>query len=151
MPTTASQLNSPDGWWLRSFDFQIIRLLLHLKFCEHQGDGVPRVRQDGPLTLPTAPQASSPSASASTRRVTAGEIKAGNEPAGAPQGAATRVLRCQSPKRETGRGRREVCLRLFQFFFKVQDEQNMAASAEHLKLSHQINVKRSKKSYSQAV
>lgn len=101
-PHSSSQLHSPDGWQFRSFHFQIICLLLHLKFCKHQGDGVPRICQDGPLTLPAAAQASSTSTSSGTRGVTTGEIKAGNEPTGAPQGATTRVLRCQSPKRKQG-------------------------------------------------
>lgn len=101
-PHAHLQLNSPDCWWFRSLYFQIVCLLLHLKFCEHQGDGVPRICQDGPLTLSTAAQASS--TSTSTGGVTAGEIKAGNKPSGAPQGASTRVLRCQSPKRKAGWG-----------------------------------------------
>lgn len=96
------QLDSPDGWWLRSLHFQIIWLFLHLKFGENQGDGVPWICQNGPLTLATASQASSTSASA--RGVTTGEIKAGYEPTGAPQGTTTCVLRCQSPKRKAGRG-----------------------------------------------
>lgn len=97
---SSSQLNSPDGWQFRSLDFQIIRLLLHLKFSENQGNGVPWVCQDGPLTLPTAAKATSTSTSTSARGVTAREIKAGDEPAGAPQGATARVLRCQSPKKK---------------------------------------------------
>lgn len=97
---SSSQLNSPDGWQFRSLNFQIIRLLLHLKFSENQGDGVPRICQNGPLTLPTAAKASSTFTSASTGGVTAGDVEAGYEPAGAPQGAAARVLRCQSPKRK---------------------------------------------------
>lgn len=99
---SSSQLNSPDGWQFRSLYFQIIRLLLHLKFCENQGDGVPRICQDGPLTLPTAAQASSTTTSASARGFTAGEIEAGDEPAGAPQGASACVLRCQSPRGTQG-------------------------------------------------
>lgn len=50
----APQLNSPDGWWFRSFHFQVVWLLLHLKLGEHQGDGVTRICQDGPPTLSTA-------------------------------------------------------------------------------------------------
>lgn len=116
-----SQLDSPDCCRFRSLYFQIIRLLLHLKFSENQGDGVPRICQDGPLTLPTAAQASSTSTSASARRLTAGEIEAGDEPAGAPQGATARVLRCQSPERKAGWGgwgkNRHVVSGLFQSYY----------------------------------
>lgn len=92
------QFNLPDCWRFRSLHFQIIRLFLHLKFSENEGDGVPWICQDGPLTLATRAQASGTSTCASAGGLTAREIKAGNEPTGSPQGAATCVLRCQSPK-----------------------------------------------------
>lgn len=95
-----SQLNSPDGGRFRSLHLQVIRLLFHLKISEHKRDGVPWISQNGPLTLPAAAQASSTDTSADTGGVTAREIGTEDEPAGAPQGATTRVLRCQSPKRE---------------------------------------------------
>lgn len=102
--------NSPDRRRLRSFNLQVIGLLFHLELGEDEGDGIARICQYGPLTLPTAAEATGGAASAtattspSTKRVTAGEIKAGDEAAGAPQGATARVLRCQSPKRNAGRG-----------------------------------------------
>lgn len=106
-----TQFNLPDGWRLGSLHFQIIGLFLHLKFSENQGDGVPWICQDGPLTLATRAQASGTSNCTSAGGFTAREIKAGNEPTGTPQGAATCVFRCQSPKNraaetETRRERR---------------------------------------------
>lgn len=144
-PHSSFQLNLPNGWWFRSLYFQIIRLLLHLKFSEHQGDGVPGICQDGPLALPTAAQTSSTSNSASTRGVTAGEIKAGDESTGAPQGATTRVLRCQSPKRKAGwrgcRKNRHMVSGLFQSCYsKFNMGKKVAAGIKHLYLSPQINV-----------
>lgn len=148
-PHSSSQLNSPDGWRFRSLNFQIIRLFLHLKFSENQGDGVPWICQDGPLTLPTAAQASSTSTSASARGVTAGDIEAGDEPAGAPQGATARVLRCQSPKRKAGWGGwgeyRHMVSGLFQSYYsKFNMEKKVASGIKHLYLSPQINANQRK-------
>lgn len=113
MQCPSRRSNSPDRRRLRSFNLQIIGLLLHLELGEDEGDGIAWICQYGPLTLPTAAEATggatsaAATASPSTRRVTAGEIKAGDEATGAPQGAAARVLRCQSPKRNAGRGGKE--------------------------------------------
>lgn len=102
---STSQFNLPDGWWFRSLHFQIIWLFLHLKFSENEGDGVPWICQDGPLTLATRAQTSSTSTCASDGGFPAREIKAGNEPTGTPQGAATCVLGCQSPNSKAARKR----------------------------------------------
>lgn len=101
----SSEVNSPDGWLFGAFYFQIIRLLLHLKFCEHQRDGVAWISQYGPLTFPAAAQASSTTPSGRARGVTAGKIKAGDEPTGAPKGATTRILGCQSPRQKNRVGK----------------------------------------------
>lgn len=99
-PPSSTEVNSPDGWLLGTFYFQIIRLFLHLKFGEHQRDGVARICQYGPLTFPAAAQPSGSTTSGRASGVTIGEIEAGDEPAGAPQGATTRVLSCQSPRQK---------------------------------------------------
>lgn len=144
-PYFSSQIYSPDGWRFRSLYFQIIRLLLHLKFSEHQGDGVPRISQDGPLTLPTAAQAASTSTSTSARGVTAGDIEAGDEPTGAPQGATACVLRCQSPKRKAGRGGwGESSVWVISELLQVQHGKKVAAGIKHLYLSFQINTNQRK-------
>lgn len=111
-PLSSRHSDSPDWRRLRSFNLQIIWLLLHLEFGEDEGDGIAWICQYGPLTLPTAAEATGSAASTTatsprTRRVTAGEIKAGDEATGAPQGAAARVLRCQSPKTDTDMGEGE--------------------------------------------
>lgn len=143
------QVYSPDGWWFRSFYFQIIRLFLHLKLREHQRDSVARIRQYGPLTLPAAAQTSSTYASAS--RVAAGEIKARDEPAGAPQGATACVFRCQSQhkKKKKNRVRRWKRKRqMYSMLFQTscwKGEKVMSTSVKHLQLSIQINADKKKK------
>ena len=92
------QLHSPDGGRLGSLHLQVIRLVVHLEFGEHQRDGVSRVGQDGPLAVPVA-VATGAADGADPRGVAAAaaqEVGAGDEAAGAAQGASAGVLRCQS-------------------------------------------------------
>lgn len=104
------QVDSPDGRLFRSFDFQIIRLLLHLKFGEDQRDGVSWICQYGPFTLPAAAQASGATTSTGAGGVSVGEIEAGDEPTGAPQGTTARVFRCQSQEEKIRKwGRTDTC------------------------------------------
>ena len=89
------RIHSPDGGRFGSLHLQVIRLVVHLELGEDQRDGVPRVRQDGPLAVPvagvTGGDGADPRGGAAAQ-----EVGAGDEAAGATQSASAGVLRCQS-------------------------------------------------------
>lgn len=124
---STSQFNLPDGWQFRSLHFQIICLFLHLKFSENKGDGVSWICQDGPLTLATHAQTSSTPTCTSAGGFPAREIKAGNEPTGTPQGAATCVLRCQSPKSKARKGENR-----YSYLRSIHQHDHHASGRKHL-------------------
>ena len=95
--------HSPDGGRFGSLHLQVIRLVVHLELGEHQRDGVSRVGEDGPLALPV-PGAGGADGAHPGGVGPAQEVGAGDEAAGATQGAAAGVLRCQSTDQKGQRG-----------------------------------------------
>lgn len=77
--------NLPERGSLRASDFQDIVSILQLKIHENQSNGVPGLGQDGPGAVCIV-------------AILQGEVRAGDDPALAPQGPSAGIVSCNKTR-----------------------------------------------------